>query len=99
MITFNDDSKSPTTKTYIIMKKFCKEEIIKNLSSEFVDKIVIFDDSEDEEIRKSFETLFKKVGDKITLYEGQIETNLESFLKLRQNEKIEYIFKGDFVEN
>lgn len=76
------------------MKGFNKDEI--TILSKSVDKIVIFDDSEDEDIRKSFESLFKELGNKITLYEGQIDTNLESYFKLHQDEKINYIFKGDF---
>jgi hypothetical protein len=90
MITFNDKK----TLTYVIMKGFNKDEI--TILSKSVDKIVIFDDSEDEDIRKSFESLFKELGNKITLYEGQIDTNLESYFKLHQDEKINYIFKGDF---
>jgi hypothetical protein len=76
------------------MKGFNKDEI--TILSKSVDKIFIFDDSEDEDIRKSFESLFKELGNKITLYEGQIDTNLESYFKLHQDEKINYIFKGDF---
>jgi hypothetical protein len=56
------------------------------MNDKSVTKLVIFDDSE--ECRSSFEEIYPKYKDRITLYEGNVETNLEAYFKLRKEDGI-----------
>lgn len=70
----------------VILIGFDSERAKAILVDESVSKLVIFDELD--ETRAKFESLYPIYKDRITLYEGDIESNLNGYLKLREKEGI-----------
>jgi hypothetical protein len=56
------------------------------LADKAVTKLVIFDDTDN--ARPKFEKVYPIYRDRITLYEGAVESNLNAYFKLREKEGI-----------
>ena len=56
------------------------------LADDTIIKLVIFDDTDN--ARTKFDKVYPVYRDRITLYEGDIEKNLDGYLKLREKEGI-----------
>lgn len=65
----------------VIMLGFNEERTIEILKNPDVKKLVIFDENED--YRSNFINLHKIHNDRITFYDGDIDTNLHAYLKYR----------------
>ncbi len=58
------------------------------LADASITKLVIFDDTDN--ARCKFEQIYPVYKDRITLYEGDVESNIDTYLKLREKEGITY---------
>lgn len=70
----------------VILIGFDSERVKSILADEAVTKLVIFDSDDDN--RSNFEKVYPMYKDRITLYEGAIESNLKGYLELREQEGI-----------
>jgi hypothetical protein len=77
-------------------------EIEKWLQKPKVSKVVVFDNSYENENRENFEKLYKQHilldsnnCKKLTMYEGCIETNIEAYLKKEEAKISDYIYTGN----
>lgn len=73
-----------STKQRVILIGFNYETVKRILSFDNVIKLVIFD--EDDEIRSDFESIYPFYKDRITLYDGAIDSNIDGYFKLRHDE-------------
>ena len=73
------------------------------LADEAVTKLVIFDDTDN--ARPKFEKVYQVYKDRITLYEGDVESNLNGYLELREKEGITFemhrleVLNNNFTSN
>jgi len=75
-------------------------ETIKNyLERPDVNKVVVFDSGDEDEHRTKYETLYSIYKDRVTFYEGNIVTNINSYLKLHaiENEKTHHFLAGELA--
>jgi hypothetical protein len=85
----------------VLFLGFDSSEIEILLQKPEVSKVVIFDNSYENENRENFEKLYKQHTldsnncKKLTMYEGCIETNLEAYLKKEESESYDYVFSGN----
>lgn len=70
----------------VILIGFDSDRIKAILADEAVTKLVIFDDTDN--ARPKFEKVYPVYRDRITLYEGAVESNLNGYFKLREKEGI-----------
>lgn len=70
----------------VILIGFDSDRIKAILADEAVTKLVIFDDTDN--ARPKFEKVYPVYRDRITLYEGAVESNLNGYFKLREQEGI-----------
>ena len=81
---------------YVLFLGFNYPEIENCLKNKDIDKVIIFDNSYTN--RDDFEKLYKEQPsnkDRITMYEGCITTNIETYLKQHKGEFTDYCFSGD----
>lgn len=78
---------SPVLNEYrVILIGFDNKRVKDILLDKTITKLVIFDDTD--EARILFEKVYPIYKDRITLYEGAIDSNLNSYFKLRETEGI-----------
>ena len=70
----------------VILIGFDSERVKSILADEAVTKLVIFDDTDN--ARPKFEMVYPIYKDRVTLYEGAIESNLDGYFELREKEGI-----------
>ena len=79
-------SSNTQTERRVILVGFDSERVASILVDETVTKLVIFDDTDN--VRPKFERVYPIYKDRITLYEGNVESNLNGYFKLREKEGI-----------
>lgn len=79
-------SSNSQTERRVILVGFDSERVASILVDETVTKLVIFDDTDN--VRPKFERVYPIYKDRITLYEGNVESNLNGYFKLREKEGI-----------
>jgi hypothetical protein len=77
---------NPSVERRVILIGFDSDRVKAILADETVAKLVIFDDTDN--ARPTFEKVYPIYRDRITLYEGAVESNLNGYFKLRENEGI-----------
>lgn len=75
-----------STEHRVILIGFASERVKSILADESVTKLVIFDDTDN--ARPMFEKVYPIYKDRVTLYEGAIESNLNGYFQLREKEGI-----------
>lgn len=70
----------------VILVGFDSDRVAAIMADETVTKLVIFDDTDN--VRPKFEKVYPIYKDRITLYEGSVESNLNGYFKLREMEGI-----------
>lgn len=70
----------------VILIGFDSDRVKAILVDEAVTKLVIFDDTDN--ARPKFEKMYPVYKDRITLYEGAIESNLNGYFKLREEDGV-----------
>jgi hypothetical protein len=90
--TANDN---PSAERRVILIGFDSDRVKEILADKTITKLVIFDDTDDtddtdnaDNARSKFEKVYPIYGDRITLYEGDVESNLNWYLRLREKEGI-----------
>ncbi len=73
-----------TTDNRVILIGFDSNRVKSILADEAITKLIIFDDDS----RAEFEKIYPIYKDRVTLYEGAIESNLVGYFKLRAIEGI-----------
>jgi hypothetical protein len=77
---------NPSVERRVILIGFDSDRVKAILADETVAKLVIFDDTDN--ARPKFEKVYPIYRDRITLYEGAVESNLNGYFELRENEGI-----------
>jgi hypothetical protein len=77
---------NPSTERRVILLGFDSDRVKAILADDAVTKLVIFDDTDN--ARPKFEKVYPIYRDRITLYEGDVESNLNGYFKLREKEGI-----------
>jgi hypothetical protein len=85
-ISSSPNSNSNAAERRVILIGFDNERVKSILADEAVTKLVIFDDTDN--ARPKFEMVYPIYKDRVTLYEGAIESNLNGYFKLREKEGI-----------
>lgn len=75
-----------STEHRVILIGFDSERVASILADETVTKLVTFDDTDN--ARPKFEKVYPIYNERITLYEGAVESNLNGYFKLREKEGI-----------
>jgi len=85
----------------VLFLGFDISEIEKWLKEPEVSKVVVFDNSYENENRENFEKLYKQHTldsnscKQLTMYEGCVEKNLEAYLKKEEAKICDYIYAGN----
>jgi hypothetical protein len=82
----SDEKQSTLAERRVILIGFDRDRVKEILVDESITKLVIFDD--DDDVRTEFEKVYPIYKNRITLYEGAIESNLNGYYKLREKEGI-----------
>lgn len=82
----SDEKQSTLAERRVILIGFDRDRVKDILVDESITKLVIFDD--DDDVRTEFEKVYPIYKNRITLYEGAIESNLNGYYKLREKEGI-----------
>lgn len=85
-ISPSSDEQQTTDERRVILIGFAADRVKAILDDKTVTKLVIFDDTDT--ARTKFEKVYPVYKDRITLYEGEIESNLNGYFKLREKEGI-----------
>lgn len=83
----SDEKQSTLAERRVILIGFDSDRVKEILVDESITKLVIFDD-DDDDVRTEFEKVYPIYKNRITLYEGAIESNLNGYYKLREKEGI-----------
>lgn len=81
----SDEKQSTLAERRVILIGFDRDRVKEILVDESITKLVIFDD---DDVRTEFEKVYPIYKNRITLYEGDIESNLNGYYKLREKEGI-----------
>lgn len=81
----SDEKQSTLAERRVILIGFDRDRVKEILVDESITKLVIFDD---DDVRTEFEKVYPIYKNRITLYEGAIESNLNGYYKLREKEGI-----------
>lgn len=84
----SDEKQSALAEHRVILIGFDRDRVKEILVDESITKLVIFDDDDDDDVRTEFEKVYPIYKNRITLYEGAIESNLNGYYKLREKEGI-----------
>ena len=79
----------------VCMVGFNKEECITLLERSDVKKVVIFNGDVQED-RDEYEHLYDIYKDRLTMYEGDIELNLNAYLQQHREERFDMVVGEDF---
>jgi len=79
-------SNSNSNERRVILIGFDNDHVKAILAEEDVTKLVIFDDTDTARVK--FEKVYPVYRDRITLYEGDIESNINGYFQLREKEGI-----------
>jgi len=82
----NSKHTQTTNENRVILIGFDSERVKSILADETITKLVIFDDTDN--VRFKFEKVYPIYKDRITLYDGEVESNLNSYLILREKDGI-----------
>jgi len=74
-----------STEHRVILIGFDSQRVKSILADDAVTKLVIFDDDNDN-TRSDFERMYPIYKDRITLYEGDVKTNMNGYYELRKKE-------------
>jgi hypothetical protein len=83
---FSSNKQHSIDERRVILIGFDNDRVKAILADEAITKLVIFDDTDN--ARPKFEKVYPIYKDRITLYEGSVESNLNGYFKLREKEGV-----------